>query len=138
MPPDEPEVFPAEVVASLRREAADRRRELRAAEERLQAAERERDELRGELNSRLLAEALRDGAATVLADPADLLVFGEREALLGDDGRPSVERVATAARELARSKPHLAARRPDFDGGVRETARARPDITGALREVARG
>lgn len=99
---DEPETFPRAYVEQLRQENAGYRQKAGRAEEAL---------------SRLLETTVRSAAADHLADPADLLAFGDTDALLDPDGWPDADRIIAAAKSLASEKPHLTPRRPRGDIG---------------------
>jgi hypothetical protein len=122
-PENEPETFDRDYVVGLRDEAAQHR--VRARE-----AETERDRLR----ERLIEDNVRHLAAGTLADPADLIHFGDPDALVDEDGLPDPDRIVAAARDLVRNRPHLASRRPT--GTVEQGARDEPagvDLAGMLR-----
>lgn len=99
---DSSDTFPRQVVEDLRRENARYRQRAGRADEALR---------------RLLETTVRSAAADHLADPGDLLAFGDTDGLLDDDGWPDADRIVTAARELAQERPHLAPRRPRGDVG---------------------
>lgn len=101
-PDDDPETFPRAYVEQLRQENAGYRQKAGRAEEAL---------------SRLLETTVRSAAADHLADPADLLAFGDAEELLDPDGWPDADRIIAAAKSLASEKSHLAPRRPRGDIG---------------------
>lgn len=139
---DEPEVgepgddgrYPAEIVQNLRREAADRRRKARDADQARQAA----DDRVAQLSERLIAASVAQHATT-LADPADLLAHVDAADLTDDDGMPDPAKITSSATALLVKKPHLASRRPagDIDQGARSDAREAVDFADVLRGAAR-
>lgn len=143
LPDDAPDVgdpgedgrYPAEVVARLRQEAADRRQRARTAEEALEVA----NGRVSALSDRLLAVEIASATSTILADPADLSTFAEAADLTGEDGLPDRDKIVAAANDLVARKPHLASRRPA--GDVDQGARGRPaesfDFAARLRAAAR-
>lgn len=119
----EPDTFPRAYVEQLRAEAAGYRTRAGRADE---------------LQRRLVETTIRSAAAAHLADPGDLLVFGDGADLLDDDGYPDADRIETAARTLAQARPHLAPRRPSGDIGQGATAPPGDvDLAGILRARAR-
>lgn len=127
--------FPAEYVANLRREAAERRVAAREAEQATATATARLEALQG----RLLALEVAAATAGVLADPSDLLTFVNAADLADDDGNPDAEKIKSAAVELASRKPHLAPRlgpTGDVDQGARAPGPEAFDLAGALRLAA--
>ena len=108
------ESFPASYVRELRTESAGYRTRAQHADA---------------LAHRLVTEIARSTGR--MADPSDLPYDGS---LLGEDGFPDPERVATAVDDLIARKPHLADRRPrgSVDQGVRNGAED-VDLAGILR-----
>jgi hypothetical protein len=107
----------SDALAAARREAADRRVRLKAAEDQnAQLTERIASMQRTEVE-RLAAATLAQGS-DVFLDGAELAAF------LDDDGEVSVELVTAAAEAAAAARPGLAAARPSFDGGARKTPQA--------------
>lgn len=98
----EPDTFPRAYVEQLRQENAGHRTRANRADE----AQR-----------RLLETTVRSAAADHLADPGDLLAFGDADQLVDDDGWPDADLIVAAAKALAADKPHLAPRRPRGDIG---------------------
>jgi hypothetical protein len=123
-PPDEPETFDRNYVTGLRDEAAQHRVRARDLEAKV-----------GQLRDRLLIDNIRHLAADVLADPGDLLTFGERDDLLDEDGLPDPDAILNAARALAQDKPHIASRRPA--GRIEQGAREEPDGSVDLASILR-
>ena len=90
-----------------------------------------------DLQARLVASAVREGASGILEDPSDLLLHRAEADLLDDEGMPDVNKIAEAAQDLASQRPHLARRRPQ--GDIDQGARSEPesvDLAGMLRERA--
>lgn len=108
-PEEEPATFDAEYVKKLRSEAAARRREAKEGQERIAAMQAELVELRESAFRRALVDA-NAGQVRRLADPEDLLVFGDRAALVDDDGKPDPAKLAASIETLIAAKPHLAIR----------------------------
>lgn len=100
------DTFPRSYVEQLRAENARYRQRAARADE---------------ATERLLSTAVA-AAADVLADPADLLTFGDRDDLLDDEGWPDPHKIADAAARLAETRPHLATRRPGGNIGQGATA----------------
>lgn len=140
--PDAPETeeatFDAAYVKSLRSEAAARRREAKEGQERLTALEGELSELRAWRLDAAIREA--NVGVMALADPADLLTFGDRAALVDDDGKPDPVRIEAAIAALIERKPHL--RRPwgSVNQGVQPmpTIQERETLGGIIGRAARG
>ena len=65
-----------------------------------------------DLQARLVAAAVREGASGILEDPDDLPLHRAEADLLDDEGLPDVDKIAEAAHALASQRPHLARRRP--------------------------
>ena len=108
-------------VAAVRREAANYRRQLRAAE-------RERDALREQVDRRDRADAERLAGQT-LASGADLWVGGVDLAQLRDEdtGALDPERVNQAVDRVLSERPHWRrSPRVSLDGGARRTPEAAP------------
>lgn len=99
---DDQETFPRAYVEDLRRENAGYRAKAQRADA---------------LAERLLETTVRSAAAAILADPADLLLFGRAEDLLDDDKMPDADKITAAAHKLVTAKPHLATRRTNGDIG---------------------
>ena len=90
-----------------------------------------------DLQERLLAAVVREGAAGILEDPTDLLLHRAEADLFDDEGLPDVDKIAEAAHDVASQRPHLARRRPT--GDIDQVARSEPeavDLAGMLRERA--
>lgn len=102
------DTFPRAYVEKLRAEAAEHRVRAKRADD---------------LAARLLETTVRSAAASILADPADLLLHTDDADLVDDDGFPDADRIIEAAKTLVATKPHLATRRPtgDIDQGTRGT-----------------
>ena len=98
---DEPQEdsFPRAYVEELRSEAAENRKQAKAASEALEA-----------LKSEYYSVAVRVAVSDVLADPTDLPWSDD---FLDENGLVNAEAVKTAAEELAAAKPHLARARGD-------------------------
>jgi hypothetical protein len=122
-PDEDAETFPRDYVERLRREAAEYRTRAKRVDE---------------LERALLDVVVSEGTRGVLEDAGDLRAHVDDAELFDDEGMPSVDRVRERARELAASKPHLAARvRPTGDVG--QGARTEPEVVslaGMLRERA--
>lgn len=115
-------------VQALRREAASRRRALRVAE-------KERDQLRGQIDlyDRQTVERIATGR---LADPADAwLAIGSLDELRGDNGVLDEAKVEAGLGRIVRERPHWAAPRdhPNLHQGVRQSERAAPSFGAALK-----
>lgn len=109
-PEEEPATFDAEYVRKLRSEAAQRRREVKEAEERLTAQGAELAELR----AWRLERSIVDGNTTPmgvpqLADPSDLLAYTDAATLVDEAGKADPERIKAAIAALIERKPHLRA-----------------------------
>ena len=90
-----------------------------------------------DLQARLVAAAVREGASGILEDPDDLPLHRAEADLLDDEGLPDVDKIAEAAHALASQRPHLARRRPT--GAIDQGARSEPeavDLASMLRERA--
>jgi hypothetical protein len=120
---EQPETFSREYVEGLRSENASLRVRAKRADE---------------LHTRLLDAVVREGTAGVLEDPDDVWRDREVDAFLDDAGLPSVERVREVAQELAKSKPHLARRRPTghIDQGAKTEQLEAVSLAARLREAA--
>lgn len=99
-PATEPEMFGREYVERLRGESAEYR--TRAA--------------RADALEARLVEALAAGTG-VLADPADLARYVDRDELVDDDGNPDPVKVKAAVDVLVAERQHLRSRRPSGDVG---------------------
>jgi hypothetical protein len=127
-----------EDVAELRREAASRRRELRAAEQewdalRARVAGYERDQI-----TRLAGERLANGE--------DLLLAVQLDDLHDDQGALSEERINAAIDQVLEQRPHwgkappepeFGSRHPEFHNGARETVHERKFSFGEALKNAR-
>ncbi|CAN5767140.1 hypothetical protein BH24CHL8_BH24CHL8_11780 [soil metagenome] len=109
-PEGEPATFTPEYVRGLRREAADRRRAAKEADERVAAQEAELGELRAWRLDRAIvdANATRMGVP-LLTDASDLLAYTDAAELVDDAGRADPARIAAAIAALLERKPHLRA-----------------------------
>ena len=127
--PGEEGKFDADYVARLRTEAADRRTAAKAAEDTAEA-----------LRGRLLASEVKATAASILADPADLLLRTDAADLLDEDGEPDSAAIKTAAEKLVAERPHLGVKRVsgDVGQGARGDATPPPVSFGALLQGAAG
>jgi hypothetical protein len=115
-------------VQALRREAASRRRALRVAE-------KERDQLREQIDlyDRQTVERIATGR---LADPADAwLAIGSLDELRGDDGVLDEAKVGAGLDRIVQERPHWGAPRdhPNLHQGVRQSERAAPSFGQALK-----
>lgn len=109
-PEAEPATFTPEYVRGLRREASERRRAAKEAEERVAAQETELAELRAWRLDRAIVDAnVGTMGMQRLADPSDLMTFTDRAELVDDAGQPDPARISAAIEALIKRKPHLAA-----------------------------
>ena len=99
-------------LARVRHEAAQRRVQLREAEQALAALRGQVVELQRDRIESMVSDRLRDPADLWKADGIDLA------SLLDDDGGVDVEKVDRAVRSAIEAKPHWA-RQVDFGAGVR-------------------
>jgi len=138
-PEEEPATFDASYVRGLRSEAAARRREVKEGQERVTALEAELVDLRESAFKRALVD-VNVGQRRRLADPEDLLVFGDRAALVADDGKPDPVRIEAAIGELLGRKPHLAAPTGTVTRGVQggSFVQPAPSLGSMLGRAARG
>ncbi len=136
----EPATFDAAYVKSLRSEAAARRREAKEGQERITAMEVELRELREDRFRRSLVDANAASAGWHrLVDIDDLLVYGDRTALVDEAGRPDPARIEAAIADLIAKRPHLAAPVPTITRGVQPGPRpAQPSLGAMLGRAARG
>jgi hypothetical protein len=121
--PEGAQSFDLAYVTGLRDESARYRQRAHDAEARSQRA------------LEALWEARRaEATAGLLADPTDLAGTVE---MLDDDGLPDLERIRTAAEELATRKPHLRERRPSgtIDQGPRGST-SEVNLADRLRRLA--
>ena len=105
-------------LAAVRREAAQRRRQLREVEQ-------ERDQLRARVDDHDRREVERIAGRT-LADASDLWVGVELGELRDDDGALDTEKVSAAVDDLVKRKPHYrrpAEPQPDYGAGRCAAAR---------------
>jgi len=138
-PETEEATFDAEYVKKLRSEAAARRREVKEGQERVTALEAELVELREAAFRRTLTDANAQRRQR-LADPEDLLVFGDRSFLVDDAGLPDPARIEAAIGELLGRKPHLAAPTGTVTRGVQGSSfvQPAPSLGSMLGRAARG
>ncbi len=145
-PDGEPVGAPGDRVAALSREAAQRRRQLREAEERVRQIEAERDALRAQLDARDRQEIERiattaESWGTRLRDPADLwLAEPDLTAFRDEEGALDPARVRAVVGRIAQERPHWVETAPGvpFDGGVGlPTPAPGPSIGRALKDARR-
>jgi hypothetical protein len=138
-PPGDPEQPTSDDVDSLRREAASRRRALRDAEATI-AAQAERI-------ARYERREVEHLASERLANPADLLLVTEVDALRGEDGALDHDKVNAAIDHALRERPHWAkpepepprALHPDLHAGPRSMPESEQTSFGReLKNVLRG
>lgn len=115
--------------ASLRREAAQRRRQLREVEA-------ERDTLRARLDDHDRRDVERL-AADVLADPRDVWISSSLDQMRAGDGTLDRERVTAELKRVADEKPHWrkpSPPMPDFHAGARRPAPEPPSFGAAAKQ----
>ncbi len=120
-----------DALASARKEAAQYRRRLRAAEA-------ERDQARTDLEAMQRAEVER-AAGERLAQGSDLWDAGvQLEELVSEDGSLDAEKVTAAVAAVLEARPHWATRRVrgDIDQGARQPAAEPVDLGAMLRQAA--
>jgi hypothetical protein len=110
-PEDGEETFPRDYVEELRRENAEQRVRAKRADE---------------LQAKLLDLVVAEGTRGILEDSGDLRAHVDVGELVDDDGMPSADKVRERARELAASRPHLAARQRPV-GDIGQGARPEPE-----------
>lgn len=117
-------------LTATRREAAERRRQLRETEA-------ERDALRARVDRQDRAEVERI-AATRLQDPADLFLAleGGLDDLRDDDGELDRDAIEQAIAKVIDAHPHWAAPQVTFDQGVRGRQAARPSFGQVVKDAA--
>jgi hypothetical protein len=123
-----PEGEPTDELARVRREAAQRRVQLREAEA-------ERDQLRGVVAG-LQRGQVESMVVDRLFDPADLWRADDvsLEGLLDDEGGVDRAKVDAAVSKAIEAKPHWARPAPDFGAGVRgQAANGPPSFGEALK-----
>lgn len=108
-PEGEPATFTPEYVRGLRREAAERRRAAKEAEERVAAQDAELSELRAWRLERTIADVSGSLGMPSLADPSDLLTYTDAATLVDDDGKADRAKIKAAIDALLERKPHLRA-----------------------------
>ncbi len=140
-PPVETEeaTFDAQYVARLRSEAAQRRREVKAAEERISTMAAELEVFRESAFKRALVD-VNVGQRRRLVDTNDLLTFTDRSELVDDDGRPDPAKITAAIEGLIATKPHLAMPTGTVTRGVQggSFVQPAPSLGSMLGAVARG
>ena len=109
-------------IAKVRREAAERRTQLRAAEA-------ERDSLRDAYR----ALAVTHAAGSALSDPS---VLPMDDAFFGEDGSANLEAITEAADAYAEKFPHTATVRGDVGMGHRSSESGAVDLADMLRSGA--
>lgn len=123
-------------VVKLRRESANYRTRLRAAESKVAEIEAERDHAAAQAGRLQRAEAERM-VADRLHTPGDFWLLADLPDLLDEDGQLDGERVDAAIARVVKDRPHWARSRPraNFDGGARPLADQGSSIGAALKQA---